>query len=366
MKRSALQDVSNNKPDTRSVKQRVEQPPPAQQRAPLAPPAAYVPVAPLTTTFPQPPVVAPQPTLTFIPAAVAPIQPIAVAAPQLQTTAPQLQSTAVVDIDADCVADCRFETGYVNEIYVELHEDQVRYMPPANLFPGVQIEANAQMRTVLVDWLVDISVEFNLAPQTVFLCINFLDRYLARENVPRHRLQLLGVACLMIAAKMEEVYAPPIQDFISTSDGLYSRTELIQMETRVLEVLDFLLVAPTAKIFLRRFIRAAEQDAVTKNLAAYLSELSLLEVAFLRFKPSVIAGASCVLANITRGFPAWTPTMEHYFHHTKEELRECVRELWNLHRRAHIMRQTAVRNKYAKDENDNVSQLPAYPNLPDF
>ncbi len=45
---------------------------------------------------------------------------------------------------------------------------------------------------------------------TLFLAVSYLDRYLSLIPVTRNLLQLVGVTCLLLAAKYEEIYAPQV------------------------------------------------------------------------------------------------------------------------------------------------------------
>ena len=78
------------------------------------------------------------------------------------------------------------------------------------------------MRAILCDWIIDVAAEYKLAAQSLFLSVNYLDRFLSAMNVPRHRLQLVGLACLFLAAKVEEVYPPTLAEFAYIADNTYS------------------------------------------------------------------------------------------------------------------------------------------------
>ena len=52
--------------------------------------------------------------------------------------------------------------------------------------------------------------EYKLVADTLFLAVSYLDRYLSLKNVPRARLQLVGITCMLLAAKYEEIYAPQV------------------------------------------------------------------------------------------------------------------------------------------------------------
>lgn len=63
--------------------------------------------------------------------------------------------------------------------------------------------------------------EYKLVSDTLFLAVSFIDRFLSVQNVPRQQLQLVGVACLLLAAKNEEIYCP-LASFIPPSPFTYS------------------------------------------------------------------------------------------------------------------------------------------------
>merc|ERR1712216_578606 len=79
-----------------------------------------------------------------------------------------------------------------------------------------------------------------------------LDTYLSRKQVKRQKLQLVGVTCMLLAAKHEEIYPPEIKDFVHVTDRAYSREEILEMEVTVLNTLQFQLTTPTPRQFLSR------------------------------------------------------------------------------------------------------------------
>jgi hypothetical protein len=59
-------------------------------------------------------------------------------------------------------------------------------------------------RRVLVDWMCEAGDEFDLYLSTMHVSVMFLDRVLHKVTVPRNKLQLVAIACILIAAKFEE------------------------------------------------------------------------------------------------------------------------------------------------------------------
>lgn len=100
------------------------------------------------------------------------------------------------------------------------------------------------MRKILVDWLVDVHRKFKLRSSTLFMAINLIDRYLqaTTESVTKSRYQLFGITCLFIAAKYEEIYPPGLGDFVYVCADTYSTSHILEMESKVLNTLEFDLV----------------------------------------------------------------------------------------------------------------------------
>ncbi len=95
------------------------------------------------------------------------------------------------------------------------------------------------MRAILIDWLVEVHLKFKLVPESLYLTVNLIDRYLELEQVNRQRLQLVGVTAMLIACKYEEIYPPIVKDFVYITDNAYSKEEILEMERRMLQTLDF-------------------------------------------------------------------------------------------------------------------------------
>lgn len=89
-----------------------------------------------------------------------------------------------------------------------------------------QSDINHSMRAILVDWLVEVAEEYKLLPQTLYLTINYIDRFLSVMSVLRGKLQLVGTACMLVAAKFEEIYPPDVSDFVFITDDTYTTKQV--------------------------------------------------------------------------------------------------------------------------------------------
>lgn len=76
---------------------------------------------------------------------------------------------------------------------------QVKYRPRA-CYLRKQPDITSSMRAILVDWLVEVGEEYKLRTETVYLAVNYLDRFLSCMSVLRGKLQLVGTAAVLLAA----------------------------------------------------------------------------------------------------------------------------------------------------------------------
>mmetsp|Transcript_6726 Transcript_6726/g.7297 ORF Transcript_6726/g.7297 Transcript_6726/m.7297 type:complete len:478 (+) Transcript_6726:159-1592(+) len=159
-----------------------------------------------------------------------------------------------------------------------------------------QTDINSKMRAILVDWLVEVHMKFRLVPETLYLCINIIDRYCSQVKVKRAKLQLVGVTALLLACKYEEIYPPEVRDCVYITDSAYDRDEVLNMEQDIVHKLGFRITVPTAYPFLQRFLNIVKASSLIKHAASYYTERTLQEHDLLRFRPSLICAAAVVLA----------------------------------------------------------------------
>ena len=159
-----------------------------------------------------------------------------------------------------------------------------------------QRDINARMRAILIDWLVEVHMKFRLVSDTLYLCVNIIDRYCNLVQVPRNKLQLVGVTALLIACKYEEIYPPEVRDCVYITDRAYQRQEVLAMEQDMLSRLRFKITVPTASPFLKRFLSITDASELTKFAAQYYMERTLQEHDLLRYRPSLVGAASIALA----------------------------------------------------------------------
>ncbi|KAF9561445.1 hypothetical protein CPC08DRAFT_735564 [Agrocybe pediades] len=215
------------------------------------------------------------------------------------------------DLDADDNDDPLMVSEYVQDIFKYLKQLELTTMPNPNYMES-QKELAWKMRGILTDWLIQVHVRFRLLPETLFLAVNIIDRFLSARVVSLAKLQLVGITCMFIAAKFEEVVSPSVSHFLQCADSSYTETEILQAERYVLKTLDYNLNYPNPVHYLRRISKADDYNVKVRTLGKYLLEISVLEWRLIAAPPSLMAAASIWLARLALGMEQWTPNLAHY------------------------------------------------------
>jgi cyclin A len=248
---------------------------------------------------------------------------------------------------------------YADDILRNLREAELRTRPKPQYIHQLD-DVTSSMRSRLVDWLVQVCEEVDLNMETLYLAVNYADRFLSETSVLDDNLQLLGTASLYIASKYEELDPPSVRTFVYVTYGKYSNQQIWRMERRVLKVLNFRMTTPTANFFLMYFLRALKVDKKIEHLARYLAELTLFEAEpFLEYLPSQIAASAVYLAlNSTTG-QIWTTELSEQIGYKSHEIRLCIRDMHNSWRESVDYPQKTIQNKYKQEKYDKVSTIPA-------
>jgi len=209
-----------------------------------------------------------------------------------------------------------------------------------------------KMRGILLDWLVEVHLRFKLLPETWYRCVQIIDVYLhacsadfihkghhhghvhvsvtlpkaslpsppekkksdsstscvkcgetttedfpTSGPTPRTHLQLVGIAAMFIAAKIEEIYPPECNDFVYISAQTYTRNQIHQMERRMLCTLNVTsLHGPTVMDFLRHASPRLALNFESHTMAKYITEIILVSafpiIVKYKWTPNQLAAAA--------------------------------------------------------------------------
>jgi hypothetical protein len=174
-------------------------------------------------------------------------------------------------------------------------------MPSPDYMSG-QHEITWAMRQTLVDWLLQVHLRYHMLPETLWIAVNIVDRFLTKRVVSLVKLQLVGVTAMFVAAKYEEILAPSVKEFIFMTENGYTREEILKGERIMLQTLDFKVshyCSPYS--WMRKISKADDYDIQTRTLSKFLTEVTLLDYRFLRVKPSLVAAVGMYTARTMLG-----------------------------------------------------------------
>ena len=117
-----------------------------------------------------------------------------------------------------------------NEYLLEMYQNLIQEEKNIKSLFGYmknQTDMNEKMRAMLIDWIIDVHFKFKLKADTLFLTVWLIDKYLSLKKIKRNKLQLIGVTCMLIACKYEEIYSPEVFDFVYITENSYEKKDII-------------------------------------------------------------------------------------------------------------------------------------------
>jgi cyclin B len=183
---------------------------------------------------------------------------------------------------------------YLKEMYVNLIEEEKKIKSLFG-YMKTQTDVNEKMRAILIDWIIDVHFKFKLKADTLFLTVWLIDKYLSLKKVKRNKLQLIGVTCMLIACKYEEIYSPEVFDFVYITENSYDKKDIINLELEILCLLDFNVTVPTSNSFYEIISSLLCFSTLEFFLGKYLLELFLMDYRSIKYKPSEIANTVCFI-----------------------------------------------------------------------
>jgi len=259
----------------------------------------------------------------------------------------------VNDIDKDDIENPQLCSEYATDMYNYLRSIEGSYCVGADYLTSCP--ATGKMRTVLLDWLVDVQQQFKLLQETLYLTVSIIDRFMNVEGkaVQRNMLQLVGVSAMFLASKMEEIYAPELADFVYITDNAYSPEQVRTMERRIVKALKYSFGEPLSINFLRRFSKAGDVDVSQHAMAKYVLEAILLDYSAVGLPASERAALSLYLSLQLlggcgeAGEDVWSKSLEYYSSYSASYLEKKVSIALESLKKVHLGKYTAVKQKYS-------------------
>ena len=274
----------------------------------------------------------------------------------------------VLYFDTSNINNVQIPKEYLNTIYYNLLEEEMTELnpKPVHTYMKTQKEINEQMRSILVDWIIDVHHKFGFTDETLFMTILIIDRYCTIENITRIKYQCLGITALMIACKHEEINVPKVEDFIYITDNAYTKEEVFQMENDVLDKLNFCLLYPSPIKFYEYLSLHFNFSKKYHMLGKYLMESFLLDLKYIKYKSSVI---SCACAYIVMKFfkmPNYRHSYDKKFYLVDENVntipnglgvKDCAQDICVFVDNINNTNLLSCQKKYTKTEFEGVATL---------
>ena len=179
---------------------------------------------------------------------------------------------------------------YLDEIYINLLLDEKKFKNKINPeYFSFQKSINYKMRSILVDWIIEIHFYFKFLKKTLFQTVYIIDAYLSKKNIDKKFLQLLGVASLLISCKENEIIYPSLNKLIQLTDNAFTISELKNMEIKIMKTLNFDILSPTAEEFFEinaKFFNFSDEHMC---VGEYFLKCSLIGYNMLKYNQSTIA-----------------------------------------------------------------------------
>ncbi|KAK7410088.1 hypothetical protein VNO78_00597 [Psophocarpus tetragonolobus] len=156
-------------------------------------------------------------------------------------------------------------------------------------------------RMEAINWILRTRATLGFRFETAYLSVTYFDRFLSRRSIDSEKywaIQLLSIACLSLAAKMEECNVPGLSEF-KLDDYSFEGKVIQKMELLVLSTLEWKMGIVTPLDFLSYFIKKFCKESPSGPIFSKTMQLiftAMKECNLMDHKPSVIAAAATLVA----------------------------------------------------------------------
>lgn len=145
----------------------------------------------------------------------------------------------------------QFINEYGDNLIIELKKEELFYLNPT-----LSSNINIRMRSKMIDWMIEVLSNYKSDNNTFFIAISLLDRFLLRNiTITPDDLHLVGVTCMFIASKVNDLYPIKMKLMIDrVSHGKFVPLMLFNMEEAILKAIDYNINSPSTYEFLNLYI----------------------------------------------------------------------------------------------------------------
>ena len=259
-------------------------------------------------------------------------------------------------------SDYLYNSEYFDEIYTNLLlEEKQSYKKIDKDYMNKQYDINDKMRAILVDWLIEVHFRFHFKRKTLFQTIHIIDLYLSKKIVQKIKLQLLGIASLLISCKANEIFYPQVEEYVNITNNAYTKKELLNMEMNILKTLNFEILIPSSEEFFNIISKVFNFNIIQHYLGEYFLDSALVDYQILQYKPSAIALACTYIVMKFYGINGYkdlySPRMTMEDNFPQKTIKECAKTLCFLVKNLSNSTLKAAKEKYSLERFGNVAEL---------
>ena len=246
---------------------------------------------------------------------------------------------------------------YFDDIFNYFKQEESKFLPKAN-YMKYQSDINEKMREILFDWLIEVHKKYKLSDNTLYITGNLIDRFTERKpELKRTKYQLLGVSALFIAGKYNDIYPPESKDYSYITDDAYTKKEVVEMEMEILKELNYTITFPTQYNFLEIYRKLLNMDDKTYHLSFYCIDICFINYNMIKYKPSFLAAASCLLSfRLLKIYDNWEE-FENITGYNINELYDCMVEITELIEKQKYTKLKGVYKKFSTEKFSEVAKM---------
>jgi hypothetical protein len=219
----------------------------------------------------------------------------------------------------------------LTEILIGLKLDEKINWPnySNNIFKNQDMRSiNERHRGVVVEWLSYINHYFNQSNETLFMCINIMDRYISKKKISLDIYQLVGISSYLIASKYEDTDIPSIDELIYISKNIYTYNDIVSMEKKILVALNFDIFSVSSYQFYSYFYFISSiNNKKLFHLGHLILEICLLNIDIMTYNQSLLAIGALLVAKKCLQIKCTSNNVRLFYNYNEKEIKEIQKKI---------------------------------------